>query len=203
MEAFYSVAAGLEEFAVHLVQPALVHIEALHPSASAESPAQEAPLAGLPRQQQPAGGVWDYSWVEVLWELGFTHKNPMVSSVRVLCRNAAASPYSPVCRDVKLTQLIGPLVSLVFSWQVGRMMAQVLFERDCSSAWLSKMSVDFVVNVLIPAMESNSHHKAEAGSPLDVSAVALVFVAACSRVTRVIPPPSPSPFAAVCKNPKT
>jgi hypothetical protein len=85
IEAFYAVAAGLEEFAVHLVQPALVHIEALHPSAPAESlEEQEAPLAGPPRQQQPGGGVWDYSWVEVLWELGLTHKNPMVSYVGVL-----------------------------------------------------------------------------------------------------------------------
>ena len=43
-------------------------------------------------------------------------------------------------------------------------MAQVLFERDRSAAWISVMSTEFIIGVLLPAMESHVHHKAEAGA---------------------------------------
>ena len=53
---------------------------------------------------------------------------------------------------------------LLVSEQVGKMVAQVLFERDRCASRLSEMSNEFIVGVLLPAMESNVHHKAEAGA---------------------------------------
>ena len=57
------------------MQPALVQMDALHPPSAAENLEDLAASAG---PAQTEGHVWSYSWVEVLWKLGLTHKNPMV-----------------------------------------------------------------------------------------------------------------------------
>ena len=77
------------------MQPALVQMDTLHPPSAAEN-LEEAASAG---PAQTEGHVWSYSWVEVLWKLGLTHKNPMVR---------ADLERHPSCLFYRLTDNIGP-----------------------------------------------------------------------------------------------
>ena len=55
---------------MHLVHPSFVHMDLIHPRKA------EGNCGG--KGSAATDQVWGYEWVEVVWRLGLTHKNPQV-----------------------------------------------------------------------------------------------------------------------------